>query len=140
MANQVKVNYKKMMNQEFKKRRNRRGTDRNRTGLKQPTRIQCEPHHRIPIWPCSERGLPCHELLPVARCALTAPFHPYRPTEAGVGGLLSAALSVGLRLPGVTWRSALRSPDFPPPGASFTAKTVVDADLAATAWLTRAAG
>ncbi len=32
---------------------------------------------RIPIWSCSERGLPCHKLLPVARCALTAPFHPY---------------------------------------------------------------
>ena len=32
-----------------------------------------------PIWSCSERGLPCRELLPVARCALTAPFHPYQP-------------------------------------------------------------
>jgi len=31
-----------------------------------------------PIWSCSGRGLPCRELLPVARCALTAPFHPYR--------------------------------------------------------------
>jgi len=30
-----------------------------------------------PIWPCSGWSLPCHELLPVARCALTAPFHPY---------------------------------------------------------------
>jgi len=35
-----------------------------------------------PIWSCSGRGLPCHELLPVARCALTAPFHPYRPRSA----------------------------------------------------------
>ena len=87
-------------------------------GLEQPTRIQCEQHHWIPIWPCSERGLPCRELLPVARCALTAPFHPYRPTHAGVGGLLSVALSVGSRLPGVPWRSALWSPDFPPPGTS----------------------
>ena len=32
----------------------------------------------------------------------------------GLGGLLSAALSVGLRRPGVTWHSALWSPDFPP--------------------------
>ena len=47
--------------------------------LKQPTRIQCGPHRWIPIWPCSEWGLPCRYLLPVARCALTAPFHPYRP-------------------------------------------------------------
>jgi hypothetical protein len=47
------------------------------TDLQRPTRIQCEPHHGIPIWPCSGWGLPSHELLPVARCALTAPFHPY---------------------------------------------------------------
>jgi len=26
--------------------------------LKQPTRIQCGSHHRIPIWSCSKRGLP----------------------------------------------------------------------------------
>jgi len=57
-----------------------------------------------------------HELLPVTRCALTAPFHPYRSvTKAtNLGGSLSAALSVGLRPPGVTWHSALWSPDFPP--------------------------
>lgn len=47
------------------------------TYLKQPTRMQCGSHHSIPIWFCSERGLPCHTLLPVARCALTTPFHPY---------------------------------------------------------------
>ena len=47
------------------------------TSLKQPTRLQCGSHHRRPIWSCSERGLPCHKLLPVVRCALTAPFHPY---------------------------------------------------------------
>ena len=32
-----------------------------------------------------------------------------------IGGLLSAALVVGLRPPGVTWHPALWSPDFPPP-------------------------
>jgi hypothetical protein len=49
------------------------------------------------------------------RCALTAPFHPYRSaTKAtNLGGSLSAALSVGFRPPGVTWHSALWSPDFP---------------------------
>ena len=31
-----------------------------------------------------------------------------------LGGLLSVALSVGSRPPGVTWHLALRSPDFPP--------------------------
>lgn len=33
---------------------------------------------RNPIWSCSGWSLPCNQLLPVARCALTAPFHPYR--------------------------------------------------------------
>ena len=40
------------------------------------------PKPYSPIWSCSRRGLPCRELLPVARCALTAPFHPYRPRSA----------------------------------------------------------
>jgi len=35
----------------------------------------------IPIWSCSGRGLPCHKRLPVVRCALTAPFHPYLITR-----------------------------------------------------------
>jgi len=34
--------------------------------------------------------------------------------NARLGGLLSVALSVGSRPPGVTWRLALWSPDFPP--------------------------
>ena len=51
--------------------------------LKQPTRIQCEQHRWIPIWPCSRWGLPCHGMLPPMRCALTAPFHPY-PTVNGL--------------------------------------------------------
>jgi hypothetical protein len=35
-------------------------------------RTQCPP-----IWSCSGWGLPCRLALPPARCALTAPFHPY---------------------------------------------------------------
>ena len=31
-----------------------------------------------PIWPCSQWGLPCQSGYPKLRCALTAPFHPYR--------------------------------------------------------------
>src|SRR3984957_17002774 len=44
----------------------------------------CGPHvaaegaARFPIWSCSRWGLPCRQALPPARCALTAPFHPYR--------------------------------------------------------------
>jgi len=49
--------------------------------LKQPTREQRGPRHYSPIWPCSEWGLPCREMLPFARCALTAPFHPYQITH-----------------------------------------------------------
>ncbi len=30
------------------------------THLMRPTRIQCGPHLRIPIWSCSGWGLPCH--------------------------------------------------------------------------------
>jgi len=73
------------------------------------------PSARFPIWPCSERGLPCHScyqdrgaLLP-HRFTLTSNNRGCR-----FGGLFSVALSVDFRPPGVTWRSALRSPDFPP--------------------------
>ena len=54
--------------------------------LKQPTRESVRNRRWAtpysPIWSCSGRGLPCRKLLPVARCALTAPFHPY-PAVAG---------------------------------------------------------
>ncbi len=46
-------------------------------GLKQPTRKHRGPRHCFPIWSCSRWGLPCRSVLPPARCALTAPFHPY---------------------------------------------------------------
>src|ERR1700729_2073054 len=41
--------------------------------------------------------------LPPARCALTAPFHPYRlhPLPDGAGGLFSVALSLGSHPPDV---------------------------------------
>ena len=51
---------------------------------------------------------------PRTRWALTPPFHPYHAHLAmPFGGLLSVALAVGSRRPGVTWHSALWSPDFP---------------------------
>src|SRR5438309_4078880 len=42
--------------------------------------------------------------LPAARCALTAPFHPCRPSgmPERAGGVLSVALSLGSPPPGVT--------------------------------------
>ncbi len=86
------------------------------TRLKQPTRERRGPRHDSPIWPCCGWGLPSREMLPLARCALTAPFHHHRTRPEGrfLGCLLSVALSVGSRLPGVTWHPALCSPDFPP--------------------------
>ncbi len=43
--------------------------------------------------------------------------HPFTLTctcKQAIGGLLSVALVVGLRLPDVIWHPALWSPDFPP--------------------------
>ncbi len=72
--------------------------------LKQPTRIQRGSRHRIPIWSCFRAGFTLPLMLPSARCALTAPFHPYLCLTT-IGGIFSAALSVGFRPPGITWRS-----------------------------------
>ncbi len=42
------------------------------------------PAYRSPIWSCSAWGLPCPAPSPAGRCALTAPFHPYRrPASRG---------------------------------------------------------
>ncbi len=56
--------------------------------LKRPTREPCGPHAATkiacsPIWSCSGWGLPCRGVLPPARCALTAPFHPYLCASRG---------------------------------------------------------
>jgi len=63
-------------------------------------------------------GFTLPPMLPPARCALTAPFHPYLAFSGSRrkrnGGIFSVALSVGSRPPGVTWHPALWSPDFPP--------------------------
>ena len=53
-------------------------------------------------------------VLPQARCALTAPFHPCL-CLAAIGGVFSVALSVASRRPAVSRHPALRSPDFPLP-------------------------
>ena len=57
-------------------------------------------------------GFALPSLLPVTRCALTAPFHPYLAER---GGIFSVALSVGSPLPRVTRHTALWSSDFPRP-------------------------
>src|SRR5436853_5436175 len=54
-------------------------------------------------------AVPC--LLPGTRWALTPPFHPYPLDTRAVCSLWPC--SVASRRPGVTWRSALWSSDFP---------------------------
>ena len=66
-----------------------------------------------PIWSCSEWGLPCHCCYQQRGALLPHPFTLTCIRERIIGGLLSAALSVGFRPPGVTWHSTLWSPDFP---------------------------
>lgn len=54
------------------------------------------------------------------RTVTSRPVRSYRTLSAlpvllpAIGGLLSVALVVGLRRPGVTWHPARWSPDFPP--------------------------
>src|SRR5919109_567799 len=78
------------------------------------TRDRCGPHLAAYL-ALLRLGVAVPPLLPAARWALTPPFHPYRPTPSRGpdGGLLSVALSVAFRRPGVTWQSALWSSDFP---------------------------
>jgi len=52
--------------------------------------------------------------LVLLRVGFTIATNCYQLRGALFGGILSAALSVGSRPPGVTWHSTLWSPDFPP--------------------------
>src|SRR5690606_8803785 len=110
----------------FSRRRERRATGRSSLsgGCRQPPLAayprlkRCGPH-LVAAWPCSGRRLPCPRALRSGRWALTPPFHPCLiPSLAlgAIGGLLSVALAVALRRPGVTWRPALWSSDFPRSG------------------------
>ncbi len=87
--------------------------------LKQPTRkraraARCGFRRVLPYLALLPAGFALPSPLPSTRCALTAPFQPCRHACARLGGIFSVALSVGSRPPGVTWRRAMRSPDFPP--------------------------
>ena len=75
--------------------------------LKQPTRSQRGSRHLETYLVLLRVGFTLPLLLPTARCALTAPFHPYPSARlvwpvASKGGLLSVALSLGSPPPGVT--------------------------------------
>ncbi len=89
------------------------------THLQQPTRGPCGPQvwtkPLAPLfWSCSGWGLPCHYCY--QQRGVLLPHHftlTIQRRTVAFGGIFSAALSVGLRLPGVTWHPALWSPDFP---------------------------
>ena len=49
----------------------------------------------------------------VTSCAVRS-YRTLSSCKQAIGGLLSAALVVGSRLPDVIWHPALWSPDFPP--------------------------
>src|SRR5271170_6656628 len=79
----------------------------------------CGPHvatiaARFPIWSCSRWGLPCHGCFHPRGALLPHHFTLTGGACTPLRRYLSVALSVGSRLPGVTWHRALRSPDFPP--------------------------
>jgi len=59
--------------------------------------------------------------------------------QAVIGGLLSAALVVGSRRPGVTWHPAHWSPDFPPLYLLNSNRNLKCNDKAAIVWSTRRA-
>jgi len=98
--------------------------------LMRPTRGLCGPHVVLLF------GLAPDGVYRAAnRCRTRGALLPHPFTLAGpvirvLGGLLSVALSVGSRPPGVTWHPALWSPDFPPCPQASTA----------TAWPTPSAG
>ena len=75
--------------------------------LKRPTRIQHGPCLRIPIWSCFWWGLPCRELLPDTRCALTAPFHPYHFSWLSQRKIAKMAVYSLLHLPSAFTAQAL---------------------------------
>src|SRR5215203_3700424 len=105
--------------------------------IKQPTRKPRTGRPKIarcrtialPYLALLRAGFCLPRLLPAARCALTAPFHPYPSARTGLrrhslgqarvtgpthpGGIFSVPLSFELPRPGVTRRTALRSSDFP---------------------------
>jgi len=78
----------------------------------QPTRGLYGPYF-VPLFGLAPSGV--YPATDVATGAVRS-YRTLSPLPSDIvclGGLLSAALSVGSHLPGVTWHSALWSPDFP---------------------------
>jgi hypothetical protein len=84
--------------------------------LKRPTRkpmwATCSSDYaaRFPIWSCSRWGLPCRWCCHPRGALLPHHFTLTGAACAALRRYLSVALSVGSRLPGVTWHRALKEP------------------------------
>jgi len=78
-----------------------------------PGGIMRATFRRLPIWPCSVRGLPCLEHHCPSGVLLPHLFTLTRSWKPVSGGIFSVALSLGSPPLGVTQRTALWSPDFP---------------------------
>ena len=115
------------------------------TGLVRPTRKRARIDAASTA--CAVSAASLFGLAPSGVCRAVVCYHrrgallPHRFTLAGVasaktrrlGGLLSVALSVGSRPPGVTWHFIRRSPDFPPlPPASPEGAAIARPTPAAT--------
>ena len=85
--------------------------------LKQPTQEQCGPHlfaaANVPLFGLAPGGV--YHATSVTRSAVRSyrTLSPLPVSSKLAGGILSVALAVGSRLPGITWHLTLWSPDFP---------------------------
>src|SRR5438270_8989723 len=88
------------------------GSSAHRAGTHQAVRPELLPYLVL-----LRVGFAMRRALPPGRCALTAPFHPYRGIAAVAVFSLWHFPSTGLEpgRPGVTWHIALWSSDFPLP-------------------------
>ena len=69
-------------------------------------------HASVPLFDLAPGGV--YHATSVTSCAVRS-YRTFSPLPViAAGGIFSAALSVGSRLPGVTWHPAQWSPDFPP--------------------------
>ena len=80
--------------------------------LKQSTQEPCGPHV-APLFDLAPGGV--YPATAVTNSAVRS-YHTFSPLPLKKikGGIFSVALSVGSRLPGITWHPAHWSPDFPP--------------------------
>jgi len=108
-------------------------------GLVQPTRTAARKHALSPV---RQTRRPYSVLLPVrfsvpcpslgTRCALTAPFHPYRRARKRAGGPFSVALSLGSPPPGVTRHRVSVEPGLSSPKACALAAAIRPSGTAGT--------